>query len=207
MIIVKEVLGYEGLYLIDSLGNVISMPKFKGRHFHNKYSILTKKLNKFGYYEVGLTKDGKVRTFLLHRLLAISFIPNPNNLPEVNHKNGIKSDNRLSNLEWCTRSENTKHAFDKNLSGFRDSAMARILEYNDKNKYIVIILRRGNEERSFSSVNDASVFLSTHRDNITRAIRKSGRVCGWYAFGIKAANGETQSYKEGNPVGRLENIK
>jgi hypothetical protein len=60
-------------------------------------------------------KEGVIRSFSIHRLLAEHFIPNPNNYPEVNHKNGIKTDNRLENLEWCTHSYNCKHAIDVGL--------------------------------------------------------------------------------------------
>lgn len=68
-------------------------------------------LNNKGYRCVGLTISGKKAGFLLHRLLALTFIENPNKYPVVNHKNGNPSDNRLDNLEWCTQSYNCKHSF------------------------------------------------------------------------------------------------
>ena len=88
---VKFVDGYEGLYLIDNLGNVISVPKIEGRYIRNKYNILATKVNKYGYVEVTLVKDSKMKTHLLHRLIAKAFVPNPNNYDVVNHKNGINN--------------------------------------------------------------------------------------------------------------------
>ena len=76
-------------------------------------------VTKLGYQQIKIV--GKM--YLLHRLIAIGFIPNPNNLPEVNHKNGIKTDNRVENLEWCTKSENIRHAIKtglKNMSGSKN---------------------------------------------------------------------------------------
>lgn len=199
MVIVKNVIGYEGLYIIDNLGNVVSLPKVQGRHLHNKYRMLSQKLNKFGYYEVALAKNGKMKTFLLHRLLAQHFIPNPEGLPQVNHKNGIKNDNRLENLEWVTKRENTIHAFQHNLSDFRDDAMGRIMRYNATHGYCKVVLSKDGEEYSFPSASAAAEFLGTGRDNITRAIRKKQKTCGWAVIGVKpeTANGETQTVKDG----------
>lgn len=72
--------------------------------------LITERLNNKGYKIVNLSIDGKCKTFSVHRLIAQAYIPNPNNLPTINHKNGIKTDNRIENLEWVTFSENTTHA-------------------------------------------------------------------------------------------------
>lgn len=192
---VKEVSNYEGLYIIDSLGNVVSLPKMQGNRLHNKYKILSTKLNRSGYLEVSLSKEGKLKTFLLHRLIATHFIDNPNGYKYVNHKNGIKVDNRIENLEWCTMSQNTKHAYDNNLGDFRNKVNAGIAKMNEYTQYIkVVLISPSGEEITFNSAIEAAEYLGTKADEVTRAIRKSQRVKKHLAYGFKKtpnANGET----------------
>lgn len=193
MIIVKNIIGYEGLYLIDNLGNVVSLPKLQGSKLHNKYKIMGTKVNRNGYAEVALTKDGSTKTIPLHRLIAKHFVPNPENKPCVNHKNGVKTDNRIANLEWVTKQENTKHAFDNNLGNFKSHALNNFDKWNREHGYIKVVLVRNDEEHCFSSVKEAADFLNTNRDAVTYAIRKSQRVKGYQAYGVKfsdCANGE-----------------
>lgn len=90
----KDIKGYEGIYQVSDLGRVRSL-KF------GKERILVGRKDSDGYLRVGLCKDGKEKTCRVHRLVAEAFIPNPDGLPQVNHKDERKSNNVASNLEWC----------------------------------------------------------------------------------------------------------
>jgi len=108
----RDILGYEGFYKISNFGRVLSLIPHNGTSNRKLKNLL----NKTGYYQVGLHINGsKKKMFLVHRLIANAFIPNPENKPCVNHINGKKTDNRIENLEWCTHSENTTHAFETKL--------------------------------------------------------------------------------------------
>ena len=102
----KDVVGYESLYQVSNLGNVKSM-KYA---YINKIRILTFHYNKKGYRRVHLTKNKIDKYLSVHRLVAEAFIPNPNNYPQVNHKDGNKLNNSVDNLEWCTNEYNFQHA-------------------------------------------------------------------------------------------------
>lgn len=102
----KEVKGYEGFYSVSSLGRVKSLIR-KGRKTER---ILTPTDNGLGYLIVGLRKDGKVKSLLVHRLVMLTFEPTEQSADlEVNHKDFDTTNNTLSNLEWCTSQENTDH--------------------------------------------------------------------------------------------------
>lgn len=93
--------GYDNMYCITKDGNVWS-------YYTNRY--LNIHVNSCGYKQVNLREGGKSKTMRIHRLLAMAFLPNPDNLPCVNHKDGDKQNNSLDNLGWCTQSDNLKHA-------------------------------------------------------------------------------------------------
>jgi hypothetical protein len=99
----KDIAGHEGRYKVSNKGNVMSM------RYAKKYEsrILKPYLTADGHYRVNL---GKWKRYKIHRLVAMAFIENSDNLPVINHINGIKTDNRVENLEWCTQRHNAMHS-------------------------------------------------------------------------------------------------
>lgn len=113
----KPIKGYEGLYSIDANGHIYSELHNSSRRLGElKFDITC-----HGYAQVGLyDENGNRKRFRVHRLVAETFIPNIENLPQVNHINGNKLDNRVENLEWCTCSDNIKHAYKSGLQEKRN---------------------------------------------------------------------------------------
>lgn len=98
----KVIDGYEGLYSASKSGKIFS-------HKSNKFLSQGNPNSRWGYTYVHLIKDGNQKSCSVHRLIAKTFIPNPNNLPCVNHIDGNKNNNCVDNLEWCTQKENVAH--------------------------------------------------------------------------------------------------
>lgn len=109
----KDVIGYEGLYMVSSFGRIISLGRIVQNPAGGPYWIETKLLNpyinKYGYYSINLRKDNKATTMRIHRIMCKTFLPNPNNLPSIDHIDGNKQNNLLSNLKWCSCKENSNN--------------------------------------------------------------------------------------------------
>lgn len=104
-------------YEVSNLGRVRSVDFIDKRGYKRKGKIMSQANHYKGYKIVSLTYMGKRKTYKIHRLVALAFIPNPENKPEVNHKDGVKHNNYVENLEWVTTSENAKHIHENELHG------------------------------------------------------------------------------------------
>lgn len=102
----------DNAYFCSTEGDILSAPNSSSR----KWKILRGWVNTSGYKGVKICKNGVQKTITIHRLVSLTFIPNPENKPTINHKSGVKTDNSVGNLEWSTYSENNKHAFDVGLN-------------------------------------------------------------------------------------------
>lgn len=133
----KDVAGYEGLYRISAVGRIKSLSRLilyrNGKKQISKERILKPQnriTNGLVYKKIDLSKGDTVKQLSIHRLVAIAFIPNPENKPCVNHINGDASDNRVENLEWCTHKENSVHwAIRKNCRSVIKSYEASLSKY------------------------------------------------------------------------------
>ena len=140
----KPIKGYEGLYEISNNGNIRTVERFikMFMFLQNKYvdrkikcKLMSKHKDKDGYELVNLKKKGKHYLGKVHRLIAEAFIPNPDNKPCVDHINGIRDDNRIENLRWCTQKENLNYELArKNIS---DSSKIKVIyrERNNKGQF------------------------------------------------------------------------
>lgn len=146
----KDIQGFEGCYQVSNLGRVKSFAWSKER-------ILKPGINSRGYLCVVLHSDGTKCTQTVHRLVLKSFIPNDRNKESINHINGIKTDNRLENLEWATLSENMKHAYDAGLKKVSENhisaAKETLKKYSRDTSRLIIDLQTGV---FYSSIKEAA---------------------------------------------------
>ncbi len=122
----KPIKNYEGLYEISNFGRVRSLTRYK--------KILKPCPNERGYLMVDLSKEGKRRKYFIHILVANAFLSNPNNLPQVNHKNEIKTDNNADNLEFCTNNYNLNYG--SRNKRIRDKIAKKVVQYSMQEKIL-----------------------------------------------------------------------
>jgi hypothetical protein len=143
----KDVVGYEGMYQVSNLGRVKSLEReyFNGHgYFPVKERILSGRIsNKYVYVQLS---NGDKKNYSIHRLKAIAFIPNPENKPQVNHRDGNKSNNGYNidgkdNLEWATRSENMRHSYRE--LGQRPPTLGKFGKDNHSSKAVIQSTKSG----------------------------------------------------------------
>lgn len=129
----KDIKDFEGIYQVSTFGRIKRLSRKtinegllgKNKELQLKEIILKPSTITKGYKGITLTKDKKRYPKKVHRLVAEAFIPNPNNKPQINHIDCNKSNNNVNNLEWCTNSENQKHAFKNGLNSSKKANEAR----------------------------------------------------------------------------------
>jgi hypothetical protein len=149
----KPVVGYEGLYEVSDNGKVFSL----------KNKILLKPFISVGYYSITLRKNKQSKKIKIHRLVACAFLPNTENKKQVNHIDGNKKNNHVSNLEWCTASENNKHAWQY---GLRKKTQNQINQAKSINSKMVIDLYTGifyDSLKEACNLNNLSYSSITHK--------------------------------------------
>lgn len=164
----RDISGYEGLYQVSNLGRVKTLANNKSR----KEKILKPQKDKYGYFFATLHRDGKRKMLKLHRLVANAFIPNQDNLPQVNHKDEIKTNNCVSNLEWCTNRYNINY-------GTRSKKVSKILTNRKDHSKRVFCVETGI---IFPSINEAERITGIAHQNITSCCKgkKKHRTAGGY---------------------------
>lgn len=183
-----DVVGYKGRYMVSSLGRIRGVERMV-RIGKNIRKIDSKILNPFvnsgGYSSVCLHNEGSKATVLVHIIVATSFIPNPENKKEVNHKNGIKTDNRVSELEWNTRFENEKHALESGLKqrGVNHPKYGKKLkERGGRSLPVSQFSLDGNLIAKWNSGSEASRQLKIHRGLIFHCCKGLSRSSGGFIW-------------------------
>ena len=175
----KDVKGYKGLYQVSNLGRIRSVGRNTidkiGIKRHKNGKILKQYTNQSGYLQVKLYKNKKWKTISSHRIVCIAFINEPKK-ETVNHKNGIKTDNRAENLEWATRSENINHAIriglKKNKHGIE----------HKQSKYIIQLTRSGNYIKTHYGIHEAGRDTGIQWQNISKVLRGVRGTAGGYKW-------------------------
>ena len=154
----KDIPGYEGYYQISSCGNVKSLPKIKKifceKEYITKEKILGVDKNSRGYKRIWLSKEGKRKRIFVHRMVAETFIPNPDDKPCVNHIDCNIENNNVNNLEWCTKKENSEHAVKLGRTKWTEEQKINQRKKFAKFKKSVIGRSKDGEKIIFSSLKD-----------------------------------------------------
>lgn len=181
----KDVPGYEGLYHVSNLGRVKRLPyQLIGRTIGKKKEyirefperVMKATICANGYYRVTLSKDGKLYYKYIHRIVAETFIPNPDSLPCINHKDENRTNNNVNNLEWCSYSYNNSYG----NARYKFSKSYSI----NHSRAVEMLSLSGEKIREFSSVKEAAIFVGGTSTSIDRAIAKIRKTAYGYIWNL-----------------------
>ena len=161
----KWIDGYEGEYQVSTKGNIKSFKKYK-----EGIILKPKKDGKDKYLMICLSNNGSQKYYLIHRLVAKAFIQNPNNYPQVNHKNENRYDNRVENLEWCTPKYNANYGTRNKRAGEKHRIPCK-LEIKQKLGHTVVAYKDNIFVGEYYSINECSRVLGLDRHCITYVLQ------------------------------------
>lgn len=179
----KDIKDYEGLYQISNLGRIKSLKRYKKNHSKTQMieeKILLPHSTRTGYICVCLCKDAKPKQKTIHRLVAEAFIPNPENKEEVNHIDGDKTNNRVENLEWCTRCENIQHSFKNGFHKLSSERIEKLMKSCIKkvNQYS----KQGEFIKTWESIAQAGRELNINHASISACCKGKLKTSGKYIW-------------------------
>lgn len=181
----KDIPGYEGSYQVSNLGRVRSL----NYNHTGEIKLLKQGTDKKGYKRVSLYKNGKEKKYPVHRLVAITFISNPNNYKEVNHKDEDKSNNNVNNLEWCTREYNINYGTamkrsSESKKGEKNPFYGKKGKYHPASKPILMYDKEGNFIRRFESMSATNEYFGKKNayKNVSACLKGEQKTAYGYIF-------------------------
>lgn len=181
----KDIKGYEGSYMVSNMGRIKSLGNCKT----HKEKVLNPCVNNHGYLLVSLYLNRKSSSKMVHRIVIETFLSKPSFDKQVNHKNGNKTDNNISNLEWCTGSENVKHAFTTGLKAIHKGELnpmfGRFGGASNRSKKVIQSNKYGEYLNEFTSAAEAHIITGVNSKNISSCCLGKRQSAGGYIWRFK----------------------